>query len=138
MSAKARLWRLLTLAYGWLVASPPAPRAAAFERQEPNLGGRAAPSLAPQAEEDFEEDDEEEEVPAARAPRKKAARPRAVAQIIRPVRTAADFRADRAEGVGSPAAQQVGARIPTRARWKACSAISASAARSSRPIPVRW
>ncbi len=75
MSAKARLWRLLTLAYGWLVASTPAPRS--FERQEPNLGGRAAPSLAPQPEEDFEEeeedDDEEEEAPAARAPRKKAA-----------------------------------------------------------------
>ena len=79
MSAKARLWRLLTLAYGWLVASPPAPRAALFERQEPNLGGRATPSSTPQAEEDFEEegeDDEEEEEPAARAPRKKAA-PRA-------------------------------------------------------------
>src|SRR6202158_1938195 len=71
MSAKARLWRLLTLAYGWLVASAPAPRPVSFERQEPNLGGRGAPSLAPQAEEDFEDDDEE--IPAARAPRKKAA-----------------------------------------------------------------
>src|SRR5450755_4371277 len=29
MSAKARLWRLLTLAYGWLVASAPAPRTSA-------------------------------------------------------------------------------------------------------------
>src|SRR5258708_6993620 len=57
MSAKARLWRILTLAYGWLVASAPAPRTAAFERQEPHLGGRAAPSLAPQAEMDFDEDD---------------------------------------------------------------------------------
>src|SRR6202166_4483004 len=47
MSAKARLWRLLTLAYSWLVASAPAPRPTSFERQEPNLGGRAAPSLAP-------------------------------------------------------------------------------------------
>jgi S-DNA-T family DNA segregation ATPase FtsK/SpoIIIE len=74
MSAKARLWRLLTLAYGSLVASAPPPRAASFERHEPNLGDRAAPSLAPHAEEDFEEEeDEEEEVPAARAPRKKAA-----------------------------------------------------------------
>jgi S-DNA-T family DNA segregation ATPase FtsK/SpoIIIE len=72
MSAKARLGWLLSLAYGRLVASSPAPRASAFERQEPNLGGRAAPALAPQAEEDFE-DEEEDEVPAARAPRKKAA-----------------------------------------------------------------
>ena len=74
MSAKARLWRLLTLAYRSLVASAPAPRALSFERQEPSLGGRAAPSLAPQAEEDIdEEEDEEEEAPVARAPRKKAA-----------------------------------------------------------------
>src|ERR1700682_2869832 len=70
MSAKARLWRLLTLAYSWLVASPPAPRAFSFERQEPNLGGRLAPSLDSRAEEDFDDD---EEIPAARAPRKKAA-----------------------------------------------------------------
>ncbi len=71
MSAKARLLRLLSLAYGSLVASAPAPRASSFERHEPSLGGRAAPSLAPQAEEEDEEEDEE--VPAARAPRKKAA-----------------------------------------------------------------
>src|ERR1700687_1773757 len=71
MSAKARLWRLLTLAYSWLVASAPAPRPTSFERQEPNLGDRAAPSLAPQAEEDLDDDDEE--IPAARAPRKQAA-----------------------------------------------------------------
>jgi DNA segregation ATPase FtsK/SpoIIIE, S-DNA-T family len=71
MSAKARLWRLLTLAYRWLVASPP-PRTASFERQEPNLGGRAGRSSAPQAEEDFEDGDEE--IPASpRTPRKKAA-----------------------------------------------------------------
>jgi S-DNA-T family DNA segregation ATPase FtsK/SpoIIIE len=68
MSTKARLWRLLTLAYGWLVASPPAPRAALFGRQEPNLGGPGMPSLAPQNEEDFED---EEEIP-ARARRRKA------------------------------------------------------------------
>jgi S-DNA-T family DNA segregation ATPase FtsK/SpoIIIE len=70
MSAKARLWRLLSLAYASLVASAPLPRTFSFERQEPNLGGRAAPSLAPQADEDYEED---EEIPAARASRKKAA-----------------------------------------------------------------
>ncbi len=75
MSAKARLGWLLSLAYGRLVASSPTPRAASFERQEPNLGSRAAPSIAPQAdEEDFEaEEEEDEEIPAARAPRKKAA-----------------------------------------------------------------
>jgi S-DNA-T family DNA segregation ATPase FtsK/SpoIIIE len=76
MSAKARLWRLLTLAYGSLVASAPAQRARSFERHEPSLG-RAGPSLAPRAgeeadevEEDEEEDEEEEP---ARAPRKKPA-----------------------------------------------------------------
>ena len=75
MSAKARLWRLLTLAYGSLVASGATPRPLSFERQEPSLGGRAAPSLAPSPEVDLdeEEEDEEEEAPAARAPRKKAA-----------------------------------------------------------------
>ena len=73
MSAKARLWRLLTLAYGWLVASAPAPRTSSFERQEPNLGGRTAPSIAPQTEEDFDDEEDDDETPAARAPRKKAA-----------------------------------------------------------------
>src|SRR3984893_2365740 len=77
MSAKARLGRLLSLAYSLLVARAPQPRTSSFERQEPNLGGRAAPTLAPQAEEDFDDEEEDdEEIPAARAPRKKAA-PRA-------------------------------------------------------------
>jgi S-DNA-T family DNA segregation ATPase FtsK/SpoIIIE len=78
MSAKARIWRLVTLTYRWLVASAPAPRTS-FERQEPNLGaGRAAPSPAPQADEDFDEDldEDDDDAPVARAPRKKAA-PRA-------------------------------------------------------------
>jgi DNA segregation ATPase FtsK/SpoIIIE, S-DNA-T family len=75
MSAKARLGWLMTTAYRSLVSSATQPRAAGFERQEPNIGDRAMPSLAPQAEEDFEseEEDEEDEAPAARAPRKKAA-----------------------------------------------------------------
>jgi S-DNA-T family DNA segregation ATPase FtsK/SpoIIIE len=76
MSAKARLGWLLSLAYGRLVASSPAARTSSFERQEPNLGTRAAPSLAPQADENFDEEEQEEDdedVPAARAPRKKAA-----------------------------------------------------------------
>ena len=83
MSAKARLGWLLAAAYRSLVASAPAPRAVSFERQEPNLGSRAAPALAPRAEQDFDDEDdeadEEEELPAARAPRKKAA-PRAPAR----------------------------------------------------------
>jgi S-DNA-T family DNA segregation ATPase FtsK/SpoIIIE len=78
MSAKARTWRLLTLVYRWLVASSPAPRAS-FERQEPSLGaGRAAPSLAPQSDDEFDDeiDEDDEDAPAARAPRRKtAARP---------------------------------------------------------------
>jgi DNA segregation ATPase FtsK/SpoIIIE, S-DNA-T family len=75
MSAKARLVWLLTTAYRSLVASAPQPRTVSFERQEPNLGGRSAPSLAPQADEDFEDAEEvdDEDVPAARAPRKKPA-----------------------------------------------------------------
>ncbi len=83
MSAKARLWRLLTLAYGWLVASSPAPRMS-FERQEPSLSaGRSGPSLAPQAHEnfndEFEDEDDEDDTPATRAPRRKPA-PRAPAR----------------------------------------------------------
>ncbi|MBR1248891.1 DNA translocase FtsK [Bradyrhizobium sp. AUGA SZCCT0169] len=81
MSAKARLGWLMSTAYRSLVASAPQPRTASFERQEPSLGGRPAPSIAPQAEEDYgheeEEEDEEEEASVARAPRKKAAAPKA-------------------------------------------------------------
>ncbi len=82
MSAKARLGWLLSTAYRSLVSSAPQPRTSAFERQEPSISGRSAPSLAPQHEEDFDEEDEEdedEEAPASRAPRKKAA-PRASAR----------------------------------------------------------
>jgi S-DNA-T family DNA segregation ATPase FtsK/SpoIIIE len=84
MSLKARLGWLMSAAYRSLVSSSPPPRRASFERQEPSLKGRGAPTLAPQQEEDHEdeeeeEEDEEEEAPAARAPRKKAA-PRAAAR----------------------------------------------------------
>ncbi|MCP1829028.1 S-DNA-T family DNA segregation ATPase FtsK/SpoIIIE [Bradyrhizobium sp. USDA 4518] len=84
MSAKARLGWLLTTAYKSLVSSGAQSRSAAFERQEPNIGGgRPAPSIAPAHEDhdedeaeafddDEEEEDEEDEAPAARAPRKKA------------------------------------------------------------------
>src|SRR3954447_2706256 len=74
MSAKARLWRLLTLAYSWLVASAPAPRTSSFERLEPNLGGGVAPSLGSQAEGEIDGEEEDDEgIPAARTSRKKAA-----------------------------------------------------------------
>lgn len=78
MSTKARLGWLMSAAYRSLVASAPQPRTASFERQEPSLSGRQAPSIAPQSqdyehEEEEEEEDEEEEAPVARAPRKKAA-----------------------------------------------------------------
>jgi S-DNA-T family DNA segregation ATPase FtsK/SpoIIIE len=72
----------MSAAYRSLVSSSPPPRRVSFERQEPSLSGRAAPTLAPQQEEfedEEEEEDEDEEVPAARAPRKKAA-PRAAAR----------------------------------------------------------
>jgi S-DNA-T family DNA segregation ATPase FtsK/SpoIIIE len=79
MSTKARLGRLLALAYKSLVSSAPTSRASAFDRQEPNLSaGRAAPSLAPQAEEDLDDevDEDDGDAPVARVPRKKPA-PRA-------------------------------------------------------------
>ncbi len=78
MSAKARLIWLAIRLYRLLVSSETQPRLS-FQRQEPNLGGRAAPSIAPGADGDFEdeeeeevEDDEDEEEEAPR-PRKKAA-----------------------------------------------------------------
>jgi len=74
MSAKARLGRLLSKAYFSLVSSGPT---SSFDRQEPRLGERAGPSLAPdgnfdEIDEDFDEE-EEEEIPAARAARRKPA-----------------------------------------------------------------
>ena len=72
MSAKARLAWFLAAAYRRLVSSGPAKGGLAFERQEPNLGGRAAPSISPESDEDLEDEEDEDEAP-ARAPRKKAA-----------------------------------------------------------------
>ncbi|HET7885212.1 MAG TPA: DNA translocase FtsK, partial [Bradyrhizobium sp.] len=77
MSTKARLAWLLGAAYRSLVSSGSNQQRAAssFDRHEPNLGGRAAPSIAPEDEdEEYEEEEEdEEEEPAARAPRRKPA-----------------------------------------------------------------
>jgi DNA segregation ATPase FtsK/SpoIIIE, S-DNA-T family len=78
MSARARLTRFLSMAYGWLIASGPAPRAAAFERQEPSLEGRGGPALAPASDGDLEDDTDDEDVPVSRT-RKKVA-PRAPAR----------------------------------------------------------
>jgi S-DNA-T family DNA segregation ATPase FtsK/SpoIIIE len=75
MSAKARLLRLISLTYRWLVSSAPGARTASFDRREPSLDGRAGPSLAPRGQDGDEEDldEDEDDEPAARAPRKKAA-----------------------------------------------------------------
>ncbi len=80
MSTKARLAWLFGAAYRSLVASGSSGQRAttSFDRHEPNLGSRAAPSIAPEGgdeeyEEEEEEEDEEDEEPAARTPRKKAA-----------------------------------------------------------------
>src|SRR6202012_873347 len=58
MSAKARLGWLLGTAYRSLVASGAQPRKLTFERQEPSLGGRQAPSIAPEGHEGGELDEE--------------------------------------------------------------------------------
>src|ERR1700760_133739 len=58
MSAKARLFWFLATAYRSLVSSGSRPKALSFERQEPNLGGRNAPPIAPQGEDDEEEEGE--------------------------------------------------------------------------------
>jgi S-DNA-T family DNA segregation ATPase FtsK/SpoIIIE len=85
MSTKARIGRLFSLIYGKMVTSEPKTRAASFERQEPNLGGRRSPSIAPHDEDDqdhhddeehdYEEEEEEvEEEPAPKARKKSAAK----------------------------------------------------------------
>jgi S-DNA-T family DNA segregation ATPase FtsK/SpoIIIE len=76
MSTKARLSWLMATAYRSLVSSAPRQRALSFERQEPSLGGRTAPSLTSRGGEDFddEEEEEEEEEATSRAARRKPAR----------------------------------------------------------------
>jgi DNA segregation ATPase FtsK/SpoIIIE, S-DNA-T family len=74
MSTKARIGWFLSTAYRSLVSSGPQPKKLSFERQEPTLGAKSAPSITPEGDEEEEEDDDDEdEAPAARAPRKKAA-----------------------------------------------------------------
>jgi S-DNA-T family DNA segregation ATPase FtsK/SpoIIIE len=79
MSTKARLGWFFSTAYRSLVSSGPAPRAISFDRQEPILGRRAAPSISPEVDDEDEAEDDEEDAPVARAPRKKAA-PRATSR----------------------------------------------------------
>jgi len=66
------------VAYRSLVSSAPRQRSLSFERQEPSLSGRTAPSLASRGREDFddeeEEDQEEEEEATSRTARRKSAR----------------------------------------------------------------
>ena len=73
MSAKARIGWLMTTAYRSLVSSSPPARTSSFQRQEPTLSGRAAPSLTPKDEEYEEDEEEEEEAPRSR--KKAAPRP---------------------------------------------------------------
>src|ERR1700722_14473286 len=70
MSAKAPLSWLPIAPYRSLVGGAPAQHSFPFERQEPSLDRRSAPALAPP----FDEEEDDEEIPAAPAPRKKAAR----------------------------------------------------------------
>jgi S-DNA-T family DNA segregation ATPase FtsK/SpoIIIE len=84
MSAKARLIWLAIRLYRLLVSSETQPRLS-FQRHEPNLGGSKAPSIAPDADGDFEDeeeeeaeeddDEEEDEEEAPRSRKKAAARP---------------------------------------------------------------
>ena len=135
MSAKARLGWLFSNAYRSLVSSSPAPRIT-FDRQEPNLEGRRAPTLAPRHDEeaDYEEEDEdEEEAPVARAPRKKPE--------PSPKKSNSKFELPSVSVLAAPKAPIASRSArpsskPIRARWKACSAISACAATSSNPIPA--
>ena len=77
MSAKARIGWLMSTAYRSLVSSSPPPRTSSFERQEPTLSGRAAPSLAPQ-EEEYEEEKRKRKKTRKRKPppARRARRPR--------------------------------------------------------------
>ena len=62
MSAKARIMRMASALFAMAVGRTESSSARSFERMEPNLGnGRRAPSLVPQAEDEYEEEEEEEE-----------------------------------------------------------------------------
>lgn len=62
MSTKARIGRVLSFLYSKFVTSSSESRSAAYERQEPNLGGRrASPPIAPHDEHEDEEHEDEEE-----------------------------------------------------------------------------
>ncbi len=62
MSAKARITRMGSALFAMAVGRTESSSARSFERMEPNLGnGRRAPSLVPQAEDEYEEEETEEE-----------------------------------------------------------------------------
>lgn len=141
MSAKARLGRLLTMAYRSLVASGAGAQTALRERREPSLNGRPTSlPIAPHDDADYEdeeieeeeeiedeEEEEEEEAPAARAPRKKAA-PRASARKSTFELPPSTYWPHRRRRIASRSARPNWK--PIRARWKACCRTSACAARS--------
>ncbi|MBN9604560.1 MAG: DNA translocase FtsK 4TM domain-containing protein [Afipia felis] len=78
ISTKARIGRALKALFSLAVGRNETTRSHSFERTEPTLRGRAAPSLVPADEEDFddeyEDEEEEEEEDEEPAPRKRAAK----------------------------------------------------------------
>ncbi|EKS30228.1 DNA translocase FtsK 4TM domain-containing protein [Afipia felis] len=78
ISTKARIGRALKALFSLAVGRNETTRGHSFERTEPTLRGRAAPSLVPADEEDFddeyEDEEEEEEEDEEPAPRKRAAK----------------------------------------------------------------
>ena len=80
ISMKGRMARALSALFAMMVGRTETRPTASFERMEPQLGGRRAPSLVPQdeyeeeEEEEAEEEEEEEEEPAPRS-RKRDQRP---------------------------------------------------------------
>jgi S-DNA-T family DNA segregation ATPase FtsK/SpoIIIE len=80
ISLRARLGRFFLSAYTWLVSGRTPTKVVHFDRREPSLNG-SGPSIVPESvsearDEDQEEDEdaEEDDEPAAKAPRKRAAR----------------------------------------------------------------
>ena len=142
MSAKARLALAVVTAYRSLVASAPQPRAALVRAPgaESRRPRRAVAGAAGRRGFRGRGRGRRRRGRSSRRPRaaQEGRAARAGAQILRKVRTAVGVGADRAEGLRPPAAEQEPSSKPIRARWKACSAISACAAKSSRPIRARW
>ena len=138
MSTKARLIWLFGAAYRSLVSSGSKTKAVSFSRQEPNLGGRAAPSISPQSadeddEDEQEEEEDEEEEKKRNRPRVLRARRLRRKPLPRNPPTSSSFRPYPFWLRPRPAIASRSARPswkPIRARSRACCKISACAARS--------